>query len=100
MGKLDGKIDAVFADMDVPQHPGAALLVIDHDEIAYKKCYGLADLEVRRPVTPDTSFYLGRCAQWPLNPFHPRRNPGVIVPLFRPRNHLERSAKFIQYERK
>src|ERR1700704_2272042 len=59
MGKLDGKIDAVFADMDRPQHPGAALLVIDHDEIVYRKCYGLADLETRRPITTDTSFYLG-----------------------------------------
>jgi CubicO group peptidase (beta-lactamase class C family) len=58
MGKRDGKVDAVFADMDVPQHPGAALLVIDHDEIVYKKCYGLADLETQRPVTTDTSFYL------------------------------------------
>jgi CubicO group peptidase (beta-lactamase class C family) len=58
MGKLDGKIDAVFADMSVPQHPGAALLVIDHDEIVYSKCYGLADLETRRPITTDTSFYL------------------------------------------
>jgi CubicO group peptidase (beta-lactamase class C family) len=59
MGKLDSKIDAVFADMDVPQHPGAALLVIDHAEIVYNKCYGLADLETQRPITPDTSFYLG-----------------------------------------
>ena len=50
-GKLDGKIDAVFAEMDMPQHPGAALLVIDHDEIVYQKCYGLADLETRRPIT-------------------------------------------------
>jgi CubicO group peptidase (beta-lactamase class C family) len=58
MGKLDGKVDAVFADMDVPQHPGAALLVIDHDEIVYGKCYGLADLETQRPITMDTSFYL------------------------------------------
>jgi CubicO group peptidase (beta-lactamase class C family) len=59
MGKLDGKIDAVFADMDVPEHPGAALLVIDHDEIVYSKCYGSADIEARQPVTADTSFYLG-----------------------------------------
>lgn len=27
MGKLDGKIDAVFADMAMPQHPGAALII-------------------------------------------------------------------------
>lgn len=53
------RIDAIFADMDMPQHPGAALLVSDHDEIVYKRCYGLADLEPRRPVTSDTSFYLG-----------------------------------------
>ena len=53
------RVDAVFADMDRPQHPGAALLVVDHDEIVYRKCYGLADLETQRPITPDTSFYLG-----------------------------------------
>jgi CubicO group peptidase (beta-lactamase class C family) len=58
MGKLDARIDAVFADMDMPQHPGAALLAIDDDEIVYKKCYGLADLETQRPITTDTSFYL------------------------------------------
>jgi CubicO group peptidase (beta-lactamase class C family) len=52
------RVDAVFADVDVPQHPGAALLVIDHDEIVYRKCYGLADLETQRPVTADSSFYL------------------------------------------
>jgi CubicO group peptidase (beta-lactamase class C family) len=52
------RVDAVFADMDKPQHPGAALLVIDRDEIVYLKCYGLADLETQRPITADTSFYL------------------------------------------
>ncbi len=58
MGKLE-KIDAVFADMDKPQHPGAALLVIDHDQVVYRKCYGLADFETQRPITADSSFYLG-----------------------------------------
>jgi CubicO group peptidase (beta-lactamase class C family) len=58
MGKLDGKIDAVFADADMPHHPGAALLIIDREEIVYSKCYGLADLETQRPITTDTSFYL------------------------------------------
>jgi hypothetical protein len=37
MAKRDGRIDSVFADMNVPQRPGAALLVIDHDEIVYSK---------------------------------------------------------------
>src|SRR5262249_53551632 len=55
---LDGKIDAVFADMDMPQRPGAALLVIDHDEIVCCKRYGPADLETQRPITADSSFYL------------------------------------------
>jgi len=52
------RVDAVFADMDKPQHPGAGLLVIDHDEIVYSKCYGLADLETQRPIMADSSFYL------------------------------------------
>jgi CubicO group peptidase (beta-lactamase class C family) len=53
------RVDEVFADMEGPQHPGAALLVVDHDEIIYRKSYGLADLETQRPITTDTSFYLG-----------------------------------------
>ncbi|TMI98795.1 MAG: beta-lactamase family protein [Alphaproteobacteria bacterium] len=56
---LIARVDAIFANMDKPGHPGAGLLVIDRDEIVYRKCYGLADLETQRPVTADTSFYLG-----------------------------------------
>src|SRR5262249_27410588 len=47
----------------MPQHPGAALLVIDHDEIVCRKCYGLADLETQRPITADSSFYLASIAK-------------------------------------
>src|SRR3984957_7910343 len=53
------RVDSVFADIDLRQHPGAALLVVDHDEIVCRKCYGLADLETQRPITADSSFYLG-----------------------------------------
>ncbi len=52
------QMDAVFAEMSAPQHPGAALLVIDHDTIVYSKGYGLANIEANEPITPDTSFYL------------------------------------------
>jgi len=57
------RVDAVFADTERPQHPGAALLVVDHDEIVYRKGYGLADLETQRPITGDTSFYLASIAK-------------------------------------
>src|SRR2546422_10952993 len=56
---LVSRVDAVFAGMDKPGHPGAALLVVEHDEVVYRRCFGLADLEAQRPVTADTSFYLG-----------------------------------------
>jgi CubicO group peptidase (beta-lactamase class C family) len=56
-------VDAVFADVNGPRHPGAALLVVDRDEIVYRKCYGAADLETRQPITPDTSFYLASIAK-------------------------------------
>lgn len=58
MGKPDNRIDAVFADIDPLRHPGAALLVADHDEIVYRKGYGMADLEAQQPIAADTSFYL------------------------------------------
>src|SRR5262245_26715547 len=56
------QVDAVFADMNAPysgaQHPGAALLVVERDQIVYSRGYGLADLETNRPITADSSFYL------------------------------------------
>jgi len=48
------RVDDVFADMTMP-HQGA-LLVIDHGERLYSKCYGLADLETQQPITADSSF--------------------------------------------
>jgi CubicO group peptidase (beta-lactamase class C family) len=57
------RVDPIFANMNMPQHPGAALLVIGHDEIVYRKCYGLADLETQRPITADGSFCLASIAK-------------------------------------
>src|SRR5215831_5320171 len=58
MGESDRPIDAVFADVNRTQHPGAALLVLDRGEYLYSRCYGAADLKTERPITADTSFYL------------------------------------------
>ena len=40
----------------LPQHSGAARLVIDHDAIVYRKSYGLVDLKTQRPITADSSL--------------------------------------------
>jgi CubicO group peptidase (beta-lactamase class C family) len=55
---IAARVDAVFADMDGLQHPGAAVLATEHGEIVYQKCFGLADLDTQRPVTTNSSFYL------------------------------------------
>jgi CubicO group peptidase (beta-lactamase class C family) len=50
------QIDALFAESDHPDTPGAALAVVHHGEIVYKRGYGCADLEHRIPITPSTVF--------------------------------------------
>jgi CubicO group peptidase (beta-lactamase class C family) len=38
--------------------PGAAVVVVQDGKIVHRKGYGLADLETKAPVRPDTPFYL------------------------------------------
>lgn len=54
----DRDVDALFADYDRRDAPGAAVLVLYKGEIAARRVYGLADLEARTPVGPDTNFRL------------------------------------------
>lgn len=61
--KQQTAIDAIFADMDVPAHPGAALMVIENGEVLYQRGYGLANLEANTPITSDSSFYLASVAK-------------------------------------
>lgn len=51
-------VDSLFADFDTPATPGAAVLVAVDGRILLSKGYGLADLEGRIPVTPQTNFRL------------------------------------------
>jgi CubicO group peptidase (beta-lactamase class C family) len=39
--------------------PGAGLLVIRDGKVLIKKGYGLANIETKTPITPDTCFLLG-----------------------------------------
>ena len=67
-----GRIDAVFAEMSAPQHPGAALLVIDHEEIIYSKGYGLADIENNQ------LFVWPYFAEMPLGQLTPRQEVELL----------------------
>ncbi|MYC86962.1 MAG: serine hydrolase [Gemmatimonadales bacterium] len=51
-------IDAVFADLDRPGSPGAAVSVIRDGEIVHSRGYGYAQIEHSVPVTPRTVFHV------------------------------------------
>ncbi|MFL5357746.1 serine hydrolase [Archangium sp.] len=53
------KIDSLMAPWSRGGTPGAAILVIQDGQILLKKGYGLADLESKKPIGPDTAFLLG-----------------------------------------
>jgi CubicO group peptidase (beta-lactamase class C family) len=38
--------------------PGAAILVVINDEIVYRRCFGLANLDKNEKITPETNFRL------------------------------------------
>lgn len=53
------QVDEVFADWDSTTTPGAALGVIREGELVYARGYGMADLEHRVPITPQSVFRIG-----------------------------------------
>lgn len=55
--KVDDSIDLLFADY-AGDNPGLAFMVAKNGEIIDQRCYGLADLENRLPVTDKTNFRL------------------------------------------
>jgi CubicO group peptidase (beta-lactamase class C family) len=52
------QVDAIFSDIDVSQSPGYAVGVVKNGQLVFAKGYGLANLEDRVPITPDTVFHL------------------------------------------
>jgi CubicO group peptidase (beta-lactamase class C family) len=52
------KIDALFADFNRPDAPGASVTVIHDGKVLLAKGYGLADVEEKIPRTPETNFRL------------------------------------------
>jgi len=52
------QIDAVFRPLVTPGSPGLAVIVLKNGEAILKQGYGLANLETRAAITPDTDFRL------------------------------------------
>lgn len=52
------QVDALFTQWDRTTSPGCALAVIHNGEIVYKRGYGMANLELGVPITPQTVFYI------------------------------------------
>ena len=58
-GDLAARIDAVLAATYKPDAPGATVIVVKDGKTLLRKAYGLADVENRKPLTPDTPLRLG-----------------------------------------
>ncbi len=48
----------LLAPYDKPNEPGGALAILQHGEIAFQHCFGLANLEHRIAISPTTRFHL------------------------------------------
>jgi CubicO group peptidase (beta-lactamase class C family) len=51
-------VDSLMAPFAQPGMPGAAVLVVKDGRVVLEKSYGLAEVETRTPVTPETDFRL------------------------------------------
>lgn len=52
------QVDAVFASFDKDSSPGCAVAVYDGDRIAYRKAYGMANLDHDVRLTPSSVFHV------------------------------------------
>ena len=55
--EMTKRIDSVFgAVYDNPNEPGAAVLIMQGNDTVYSRCFGVADIETKSPVTLETNF--------------------------------------------
>jgi len=52
------RVDSLFNRFISRRHPGAAVAVIKDGHFLHKNCYGLANLNTKEAITPDTQFLL------------------------------------------
>jgi CubicO group peptidase (beta-lactamase class C family) len=49
-------VDKLFAELNNTESPGIAILVVRDGEVLLRRCYGMANLEHKAPITPETVF--------------------------------------------
>lgn len=54
--EMSRHIDEVFAAVYHPDEPGAAVLIMQGGDTLYNRCFGLADMVTREPVSFETNF--------------------------------------------
>ena len=57
--KKTDAVDKLFSQWDKKDTPGCALAIVKDGKIIYKQSYGLANLELNVPITPQSVFYIG-----------------------------------------
>jgi len=58
-GNFADNMDSYFSSIFNADEPGAAILILQHDEIIFSGYYGLADIETKEPIHSKTLFNLG-----------------------------------------
>src|SRR5260370_42244809 len=58
-GDLAARLDRVFAEAYPATGPGAAVLVVQDGKPVLRKGYGLANVELSVPITPEMVFRIG-----------------------------------------
>jgi CubicO group peptidase (beta-lactamase class C family) len=61
--KPKAKVDKLFAQWDMSDSPGAAIVIVKGDSVVYQRGYGSANLEIRTPITPQTVFDVASVAK-------------------------------------
>ncbi|HEY3570262.1 MAG TPA: serine hydrolase domain-containing protein [Thermoanaerobaculia bacterium] len=56
------RLDELFSDF-AREAPGLAVGVARNGEVLFQKGYGLADLERKTPIAPDTAFHIASCGK-------------------------------------
>lgn len=55
--QFDRQVDSIFSAVySDPSQPGAAVLILKDGKPVVQHCYGIADIETKAPITPNTSF--------------------------------------------